>query len=113
MIQQLKKILGITAAEEDKEQIHQLKKAIQEKAFLVDVRMPWEYSGGTLPGAVNIPLGEIPQELKRFAGKHQIVVFCRSGNRSKQAQQILQQNGFSSVLDGGGLLSMKKIIDSL
>jgi rhodanese-related sulfurtransferase len=67
----------------------------------VDVREPGEFAGGTANGAVNIPLGNIAAELNRFKGKENIVVFCRSGNRSGQAKTILEQNGFKNVINGG------------
>jgi len=80
-----------------------LQSIIEKGAFLVDVREPGEYAGGTAKGAVNIPLGRIAAELKKFQGKENIVVFCRSGNRSAQAKAILEQNGFKNVVNGGTL----------
>ena len=78
-----------------------LKAIIEQGAFLVDVREPGEFAGGTAKGAVNIPLGSVAAELKKFKGKENIVVFCRSGNRSGQAKTILEQNGFKNVVNGG------------
>ncbi len=78
-----------------------LKNLIEQDAFLVDVREPEEFSGGTAKGAVNIPLGSVATELNKFKGKENIVVFCRSGNRSGQAKIILEQNGFKNVVNGG------------
>lgn len=74
---------------------------IGQDSFLVDVREPGECAGGTARGAVNIPLGRLASELDRFKGKENIVVFCRSGNRSAQAKAILEQNGFKNVVNGG------------
>jgi len=78
-----------------------LKVIIEQGAFLVDVREPGEFAGGTAKGAVNIPLGNVATELTKFKGKENIVVFCRSGNRSGQAKTILEQNGFKNVINGG------------
>jgi phage shock protein E len=78
-----------------------LKNIIEQGAFLVDVREPGEFSGGSAKGAVNIPLGSVATELNKFKGKENIVVFCRSGNRSGQAKTILEQNGFKNVINGG------------
>lgn len=78
-----------------------LKNIIEQGAFLVDVREPDEFAGGTAKGAVNIPLGSVATQLTKFKGKENIVVFCRSGNRSGQAKTILEQNGFTNVLNGG------------
>lgn len=79
----------------------QLATLIKEGAFLVDVRSPGEFAGGSAKGAVNIPLDSITQQIKKFEGKKNIVVFCRSGNRSGQAKSILEQKGFKNVTNGG------------
>lgn len=79
----------------------QLIEAIKEGAFLVDVRTPAEFSGGSVKGAVNIPLDSVGSQLAKFKDKKHIVVFCRSGNRSGQAKGILEQNGFQNVINGG------------
>lgn len=79
----------------------ELGKLINEGAFLVDVRSPGEFSGGSAKGAVNIPLDQVTQQMDKFKNKDHIVVFCRSGNRSGQAQSILEQNGINNVTNGG------------
>jgi phage shock protein E len=79
----------------------ELAKRIEEGAFLVDVRGPGEFAEGSAKGAVNIPLDTLAQNLNSFKGKENIVVFCRSGNRSGQAKSILEQSGFKNVLNGG------------
>ena len=78
-----------------------LQEIIDEGAFLVDVRSPVEFAQGHVEGSVNIPLDTIQSKLAQFKGKKNIVVFCRSGNRSGQAKVILEQNGFSNVVNGG------------
>lgn len=70
-------------------------------AFLVDVRTPGEFAEGSAPGAVNIPLDELEARLDEFGGKEKIVVFCRSGNRSRQAKSLLDSKGLKGVIDGG------------
>ncbi|CAM3401252.1 Rhodanese-related sulfurtransferase [Flavobacterium longum] len=74
---------------------------ISENAFLVDVRTPSEYASGHVKGSVNIPLDQIQNQLVKFKGKPEIVVFCRSGMRSSQAKSILERNGFNNVINGG------------
>lgn len=88
-----------------------LKKAIKNGAFLVDVRTPQEFSSGSVKGAVNIPLSEITQRISEFKGKKNIVVFCRSGNRSTQAKNILEQNGIKNVINGGPWQNVNQIIN--
>lgn len=78
-----------------------LKAKIEEGAFLVDVRTPGEYSSGHVKGSVNIPLDSVTQQIAQFKDKKNIIVFCRSGNRSGQAKMILEQNGFTNVVNGG------------
>lgn len=78
-----------------------LKSIIDDGAFLVDVRTPGEFSSGNIKGSVNIPLDSVTQQLAKFKGKKNIIVFCRSGNRSGQAKSILEQNGITNVVNGG------------
>ncbi|MBP6285308.1 MAG: rhodanese-like domain-containing protein [Ferruginibacter sp.] len=78
-----------------------MKAKIEEGAFLVDVRTPGEYSSGHVKGSVNIPLDSVTQQIAQFKDKKNIIVFCRSGNRSGQAKMILEQNGFTNVVNGG------------
>ncbi len=78
-----------------------LAKLVNDGAFLVDVRTPGEFAEGNVKGSVNIPLDQVQNQLAKFRAKENIVVFCRSGNRSGQAKSILEQNGFSNVTNGG------------
>ena len=89
----------------------QLTEAINEGAFLVDVRTPGEFSGGSPTGAINIPLDQVKSKLAKFKGKKNIVVFCQSGMRSGQAKSILEQNGFKDVINGGGWQNVYQITD--
>lgn len=74
---------------------------INEGAFLVDVRTPAEFAEGHVKNSTNIPLDQVQNQLAKFKDKKQIVVFCRSGNRSGQAKSILERNGFTNVTNGG------------
>lgn len=78
-----------------------LTELIKNGAFLVDVRTEWEYAEGSAPGAVNIPLDKISQNLDKFKDKSSVIVFCRSGNRSSQAKAILDKSGIQEVYNGG------------
>ena len=78
-----------------------MEKLIKEGAFLVDVRTQAEFAEGHVEGSTNIPLDQVAGQLSKFKGKEQIIVFCRSGNRSGQAKFILEQNGFKNVTNGG------------
>lgn len=71
---------------------------------LVDVRTPEEFSGGYIPGAININLQELQQKLSRIPTDKPVVVYCRSGNRSAFAANILKQAGYTEVYDLGGII---------
>ncbi|MCE2963584.1 MAG: rhodanese-like domain-containing protein [Chitinophagales bacterium] len=86
---------------------------LKEGAFLVDVRSPQEFDAGHVNGSVNIPLDRIPNSLDKFKGKKNIIVFCRSGNRSSQAKSILERNGFTNVTNGGTWQSVNEKLISL
>ncbi|MBS1573036.1 MAG: rhodanese-like domain-containing protein [Bacteroidetes bacterium] len=88
-----------------------LKEVVKNGAFLVDVRTPAEFSGGSVKGAVNIPLDKVPSQLSKFKNKKSIVVFCRSGSRSGQAKSILESNGFQNVINGGTWQNVKQIVN--
>lgn len=72
---------------------------------LIDVREPDEMDEGTLPGAVNIPLGTLPDRIGELDPNCRVVILCRSGGRSAEACRFLVANGFGDVinLDGGML----------
>jgi len=90
----------------------QLSEAIQNGAFLVDVRTPAEFSGGSAKGAVNVPLDKLPSHLEKLKGKKSIIVFCKSGGRSTQAKSILEQNGFQNVINGITWENVQSVINS-
>ncbi len=73
---------------------------------LIDVREPAEFAQGTLPGAINVPLGEIPNRLAELDQGRRVVVLCRSGARSANAAQFLASYGFGDVVNlEGGMLA--------
>jgi rhodanese-related sulfurtransferase len=78
-----------------------LSKIINENTLLVDVRSATEFDTGSVKGAVNIPLDRIQNNIDKFKNKSNIVVFCRSGNRSGQAKNILNEMGINNVTNGG------------
>jgi phage shock protein E len=78
-----------------------VKKIAKEDVLLVDVRSAEEYTASPVPGAVHIPLDILPQKLSFFSDKKNIVVFCRSGNRSHMAKTWLEKNGVTGVINGG------------
>lgn len=83
-------------------QYYELKEAIQNGAFFLDVRNPGELkNNGSLPQAMNIPLDELRDRLAELPKDQEIIVSCQSGQRSYLAERILKNNGFNvKNLDG-------------
>lgn len=72
-------------------------------AFILDVREPSEWNEAHIPDSTLIPLGQLPSRLAEVPKNQQIIVVCRSGNRSQTGRDILLQAGFENVtsLSGG------------
>ena len=78
----------------------------EETGFvLLDVRTQEEYASGHIPGAICIPNETIgSEEIPELPEKDQLIlVYCRSGNRSKQASQKLAEQGYTNVVEFGGI----------
>lgn len=88
-----------------------LEEVVKNGALLIDVRSKAEFASGSAKGAKNIPLETIEQKLNDFKDKENIVVFCRSGNRSAQAKRILESKGFNNVINGGTWQDVNRLID--
>jgi NADPH-dependent 2,4-dienoyl-CoA reductase/sulfur reductase-like enzyme/rhodanese-related sulfurtransferase len=76
-----------------------------EKAFLLDVREPMELAVEDVPGAVNIPIGQLRARLGELPRDREILVICRSGQRAYTATRMLLQKGFKAKNLTGGMLS--------
>lgn len=73
---------------------------------LLDVRQDWEYREFHLPGAMLVPLGELPDRLHEIDRKKPTVTYCRTGRRSFSAAMILAGQGFSPVVNmAGGIVA--------
>ncbi|GAA4832215.1 rhodanese-like domain-containing protein [Saccharopolyspora rosea] len=75
--------------------------ASRRGARLVDERSPEEYASGHLPGAVNVPLEDMPAAPQRFAGQEWHVI-RRSGGRSRQAAEAMNAAGARAVSVSAG-----------
>ena len=75
--------------------------------ILLDVRTQAEYAQGHIPGAICVPNETIgDQEIPELPDKEQLIlVYCRSGNRSKQASEKLVKLGYTNIVEFGGILS--------
>ena len=80
----------------------------EESGYIIlDVRTPEEFADKHIPGAVNIPNETIAaEEIPELPDKDQLIlVYCRSGNRSKQASEKLADMGYTNVVEFGGINS--------
>jgi rhodanese-related sulfurtransferase len=81
---------------------------MEEKSdyIILDVRTASEFDGGHIPGAINIPNETIGTDaIPQLPGKDQLIfVYCRSGNRSKQASEKLVKLGYTNIVEFGGII---------
>lgn len=76
-------------------------------AVIIDVREPFEWAMGALPGSVLIKLGSLPDKLDELDRDRAILLVCRSGNRSGVAAEYLVRRGFGAVANlTGGLVDL-------
>jgi adenylyltransferase/sulfurtransferase len=79
---------------------------------LIDVREPYEWEAGHLPQAQHIPLGQIPKRLDEIPRDAEIVMICRSGGRSANAQHFLLESGYGRVHNlTGGMTGWSRDVD--
>ena len=78
----------------------------EEGYIILDVRTQEEYDQGHIPGAILIPNTEIEARAeKELPDKDQLIlVYCRSGNRSKKAAEILVELGYTNIKEFGGII---------
>ena len=77
-------------------------------AFILDVREPSEWEEFHVANTTLIPLGQLEKRLSEVPRDREVVVICRSGNRSTSGRDILAKAGFTSVTSmSGGLLSWR------
>lgn len=82
-----------------------LAEAREQGAPVLDVRQPDEYEEGHVPGAVLIPLDQLPDRLDEVPSGDPLYVVCRSGGRSKKAAEVLRPRGVNAVNVAGGTLA--------
>ena len=77
-----------------------------QEVIILDVREQDEYDSGHIPGAVLLPVGTIDEDTAAEVIPEKdstVLVYCRSGNRSKRASQMLADLGYSHVYEFGGI----------
>ena len=82
----------------------------QETGYIIlDVRRPDEFAAGHIPGAINVANETIgTAEIPELPDKNQLImVYCRSGRRSKEAAEKLVKLGYTNIVEFGGILDWK------
>jgi phage shock protein E len=89
--------------------------AMAAGALVIDVRTPEEFSLGHYSGAINIPHEQILAGVQSLGIDAQVemVLYCRSGNRSGQAQRALEAAGFQHTINAGGLEGLLSATNTL
>ena len=102
--QQKEPVQEITYRQVNSEQAIQMM-AENEGYIILDVRTAAEYHEGHIEGAINVPNEEISdKEISRLPDKSQMIfVYCRSGNRSKDASEKLVKLGYTNIVEFGGI----------
>jgi rhodanese-related sulfurtransferase len=85
-----------------------LQEVISNGATILDVRTKLEYQSGHLKNSINIPIDNLPQNIKKLNKNKPIITCCASGSRSAAARRILKSNGFEQVFNGGAWYSLRK-----
>jgi rhodanese-related sulfurtransferase len=93
---------GSRSADVNVQQLHEARD-LDASWLLVDVRSPREFESGHIPGAVNVPLGELKsRQAELEAGRGGLYVVCQSGGRSAKATKQLAGWGFGQVTNVAG-----------
>lgn len=79
-----------------------------EPPYLLDVREPSEFKDGHIPGARLVPLGDLADRLRDLPADREILVVCRSGNRSGRATKQLTKAGLRAVNLRGGMIGWQQ-----
>lgn len=73
-----------------------------DRFTLLDVRQPEEYAAGHIPGALLVPLGDLPKRMSEINQDKPVLVYCAIGGRSRVAAQMMAEEGFGKVYDLAG-----------
>jgi rhodanese-related sulfurtransferase len=76
---------------------------VPDGAVLLDVREQDEWDAGHAPGAIHVPLGDLPSRLDDLPDDAELQVLCRAGGRAARAAAWLQENGYDAVVVDGGM----------
>ena len=90
------------------EKAHELIEGNPEEVILLDVRTEGEYNVEYIPGAINIPLSDLENRIDELDSSKAIIVYCKTGGRSRTASETLTQRGFIVYNMEGGINAWKE-----
>ena len=84
----------------------------RDKPVLLDVREPWEFETCRIAGSVSMPMRGIPARYRELKRDAEIVMVCHHGARSFQAGMLLEQMGFTGIVNlHGGVAAWARDVD--
>ena len=86
--------------------------AVADPPVIVDVREPWEHARCALPGALLIPMGQVPSRLTEIPRDRELILVCHHGVRSLQVAHFLERQGYQQLVNlTGGIDAWARLID--
>jgi len=92
----------------DVEKAHEMLEGNSKQIILLDVRTEGEYNAEYIPGAINIPLSDLENRIDELDSSKAIIVYCKTGSRSRTASETLAQRGFIVYNMEGGINAWKE-----
>ena len=93
-------------------ELQQRLKESPNKFVLVDVREPWELEVCSFPGALEIPMGQVPARVDEIDPDQDVIIVCHHGIRSQRVAYYLQNAGFENLFNvRGGIDAWAREID--
>lgn len=87
-------------------------RASEKQFVLLDVREPFELQAACLPGALHMPMRQVPARMNELDRENEIAVLCHHGGRSERVAQFLAMQGFPHVHNvAGGIDAYAKRVD--
>jgi phage shock protein E len=90
-----------------------IKEALLQDAVIVDVRPPYQYDQGKIPGSLNIPIEQVPKNAGYLKRLRKPIVFCGNGSEASSARRILQQYGVKEAYNGGSWQRVLRLKNSI
>ncbi|MBU0563027.1 rhodanese-like domain-containing protein [Stutzerimonas kunmingensis] len=106
--------LSLHASAGDIDQPTALQMLQRADTVLIDVRTADEFAEGALPGAVRIETPDIAERIGTLAPEKDtpVVLYCRSGRRASEAQDVLEKLGYTQVINAGGYDELATVLPS-